>query len=192
MRATLLVVLIGGAVFAASADQIPELSKVQSGKWRMLDKNPRARTVASWNTAPVTEAEFRKMQQRYRPQDFNMWAKRLRQLRPGMTEAQVVHVLQPKQIGPTLTSGGNVWTTIILDDAYFSNIFVDPQSKRMISATPPLAMTYEIKADHKSLQRPNQSLEPTAGRCKVQFNFMKQFSEFATLAVASGGSAPSR
>jgi hypothetical protein len=38
----------------------------------------------------------------------------------------------------------------------------------------------------------NQSLEPTVGRCEAAFDFMKQFSMFATLAAASGGSAPSR
>jgi hypothetical protein len=38
----------------------------------------------------------------------------------------------------------------------------------------------------------NQSLEPTAGRCEVHVDFMEQFSVFATLALASGGSAPSR
>jgi hypothetical protein len=39
---------------------------------------------------------------------------------------------------------------------------------------------------------PNQSLEPTAGRRDAQINFMKQFSVFCTLGLASGGSAPSR
>jgi hypothetical protein len=39
---------------------------------------------------------------------------------------------------------------------------------------------------------PNQSLEPTAGRRDDQIYFMKQFSMFATLAAASGGSALSR
>jgi hypothetical protein len=39
---------------------------------------------------------------------------------------------------------------------------------------------------------PNQSLEPTAGSGKVHIDFMKQFSMFATLAAAGGGSTPSR
>jgi hypothetical protein len=43
-----------------------------------------------------------------------------------------------------------------------------------------------------NLNRPNQSLEPTAGRRDARFDFMKQFREFAMLAAASGGSAPSR
>jgi hypothetical protein len=38
----------------------------------------------------------------------------------------------------------------------------------------------------------NQSLELTAGRLKSRFDFMKQFPVFATLALASGGSALSR
>jgi hypothetical protein len=36
------------------------------------------------------------------------------------------------------------------------------------------------------------SLEPTAGRPMRKFNFMKQVSEFAVLAAASGGSSCSR
>src|SRR5437867_882815 len=95
MRAALVsLLLIGGAVVAASDGPIPLPPEVRSGKWRMLDKSPRARTIASSCTREVTEAEFRKMRRRYRPQDFDVWAKRLRQLRPGMTEKQVNQVLQ--------------------------------------------------------------------------------------------------
>jgi hypothetical protein len=38
----------------------------------------------------------------------------------------------------------------------------------------------------------NQSLEPTLAVATTTFDFMKQFTVFATLALASGGSAPSR
>ena len=166
MRAGLILLLLltGPAVFAGSADPVPLPPEVQSGKWRMLDKSPRARTVADYTTIPVTESEFRNMRQRYRSEDFNMWAKRLRQLRPGMTEKEVMQVLRPKQAGPAITAGGMLWNTIILNDAYFADILVDPHSKRMISATPPLAMAYEIKPDKKAPQRPNQALERTADR----------------------------
>jgi hypothetical protein len=41
-------------------------------------------------------------------------------------------------------------------------------------------------------QSPNQALEPTAGRCDVQFNSIKQSSMLRKLAAASGVSAPSR
>jgi hypothetical protein len=44
----------------------------------------------------------------------------------------------------------------------------------------------------RSQQRPNQSLEPTAGRYEVDINFKKQFPKFSRLAAASGGSALSR
>jgi hypothetical protein len=42
------------------------------------------------------------------------------------------------------------------------------------------------------IDSPNQSLEPTAGHCDVHVNVVKQFSQFTTLAAASGGSGPSR
>jgi len=42
------------------------------------------------------------------------------------------------------------------------------------------------------VQTSNQALEPTAGRFDAHIDFMKQFSMFATLALASGGSARSR
>jgi hypothetical protein len=149
MRAALMLLLISGAAFAASDGPIPLPPEVRSGKWRMLDKSLRARTVASWWTVPATEAEFRKMRQRYRPQDFDMWAKRLRQLREGMTEKEVIQVLQPKQVGPSITAGGMVLNTLILNDAYFADIYVDQHSKRTIAATPPLGMCYEIKPTQK-------------------------------------------
>jgi hypothetical protein len=44
-----------------------------------------------------------------------------------------------------------------------------------------------IGSCHRAMQTPNQTLHPTAGRRDDTFNFMKQFSELATLAAASGG-----
>jgi hypothetical protein len=87
MRTALAFLLMTGAVVAADK---PESTVDYHG--RVLDKSPRARTYSVWNTISVTKAEFRRMQQRYRPQDFDMWAKRLRQLRPGMSEKQVLQV----------------------------------------------------------------------------------------------------
>jgi hypothetical protein len=115
----------------------------------MLDKRPKARTVASWWTLEVTAAEFRKIQQHYRPEDFDMWAKRLRQLRKGMTEKEVEDILRPKLMTGQITAGGMYWNTVLLNDAYFADIYVDQYSKRMIAATPPLAMCYEIKSTQK-------------------------------------------
>ena len=48
------------------------------------------------------------------------------------------------------------------------------------------------RVDLDSQPASNQALQPTAGRCEVHVDFMKQFQMFATLAAASGGSAPSR
>jgi hypothetical protein len=150
MRAALLfLMLISSAVVVAADGPIPLPPEVRSGKWRMLDKSPRARTVASWWTLEVTEADFRKMRQRYRPQDFDVWAKRLRQLRPGMTEKEVAEILRPKLVGPQITAGGMYWNTTLLNDAYFADIYVEHHSGRMIAATPPLAMAYEIKPNQK-------------------------------------------
>jgi hypothetical protein len=144
MRAALAFLLITGAVIAADK---PESTVDYHG--RVLDSSPRARTYSLWNTISVTKAEFRRMQQRYRPQDFEMWAKRLRQLRPGKSEKQVLQVLQLKTAEYEVISGQTVWITIILSDAYFAAIFIDPHTKRMISASPPLANTYEIESDQK-------------------------------------------
>jgi hypothetical protein len=149
MRVALLLLLIGSAVVAAADDPIPLPPEVRSGKWRMLDKRPKARTVASWWTLEITDAEFRRMQQHYRPADFEMWAGRLRQLRKGMTEKEVEKILRPKAMMGQITAGGMYWDTVLLNDAYFADIYVDQYSKRMIAATPPLAMCYEIKSNQK-------------------------------------------
>jgi hypothetical protein len=140
MRAALAFLLMSSAAIAAEKPGAygPE-----------LDNSPRARTYSIWNTITVTNAEFRKMKQRYRPQEFGMWAKRLRQLRPGMTDKQVIRVLRPRTVYET-RSGNLAWDTYVLSDAYFAAIFVDPRTDRMISASPPLANSYEIKASHKN------------------------------------------
>jgi hypothetical protein len=148
MRAALTFLLMAGAVIAADKpNAIPDEAKWYH--WLVLDKSPRARTESIWNTIEVTKAEFRRMQQRYRPQDFDTWAKRLRQLRPGMTEKQINQILQPKTISYEVSTSQTVQDTIILCDAYFAVVFVDPQSKRMIAATLPLANTYKIKEDRE-------------------------------------------
>ena len=149
MRTAFLLLLLGSAVAAAADGPIPLPPEVQSGKWRMLDKRPKARTVASWRTLEVTPAEFRKIQQHYRPNDFDVWAKRLGQLRKGMTEKEVENILRPKLMAGQITAGGMYWNTVLLNDAYFANIYVDQYGKRMIAATPPLAMCYEIKSTQK-------------------------------------------
>jgi hypothetical protein len=82
------------------------------------------------------------MQHHYRPTSFAFWTKRLQQLRPGMTEEQVMQVLRPKALAWQLLPHNDI---ILLNDAYFANVFFDERTKRMISATSPLAITYELK-----------------------------------------------
>jgi hypothetical protein len=149
MRAALLLALISGAAIAAAEGPVPLPLEGQSGRWRMLDNSARARTMAYWSTRDVTAAEFREMQRHYRPQDFDMWTKRLRRLKPGMTEKEVVDILQPKHVGAHITIAGECWNEIFLDDAYLVKIYVEPNSGKMIKVSPPLARTYEIKSDQK-------------------------------------------
>ena len=145
MRAALILMLIGCAVCAASAAPIPLPTEGREGRWRMLDTSGRARLYASWLTTPVTEAEFRKMQRHYRASDFDLWTKRVSQLRPGMTEKEVLDILRPK-IGGHIGSFSDM---ILLDDAYFVQVLADDRTRRMTSTTSPLARTYEIKANPK-------------------------------------------
>jgi hypothetical protein len=142
-------VLIGTAVFAAQADPSTFRDEANAHHWRLLDKSERARVYASWYTIPVTDGQFRKMQQQYRPRAFDMWAKRLRQLRPGMTEKQVIAILRPKEVGPQLIQNPGFSDTMVLDGAYFSDVFFSEWPHRMTSATTPLARTYEIRPNQK-------------------------------------------
>jgi hypothetical protein len=162
MRVALFLLLVSGAVAAAADDAIRLPPEVLSGKWHMLDKRPKARTVASWWTLEVPAAEFRKIQRHYQPQDFEMWANRLRQLRKGMTEKQVEQILRPKMMGGQITAGGMYWDTVLLNDAYFADIYVDQYSKRMIATTRPLAMCYEITPTQKKFPKDltNRSSQP--------------------------------
>jgi len=52
------------------------------------------------------------------------------------------------------------------------------------------AYVWDVEVD--ATVRSNQSLEPTAGRRDAPVDFTKEFSMFATLALASRGSACSR
>jgi hypothetical protein len=153
MRAALTFVLVCIAIIAASAAPIPLPSEVKEGRWRMLDTSPRARVYASWFTVPVAKAQFRKMQQQYDPHAFDMWAKRLAGLKLGMTEKQVIAALRPKEVGAQLIQNPGFSDTMLLDDAYFADVFFSPWPHRMIYATTPLARSYEIKTDQKKQQK---------------------------------------
>ena len=54
------------------------------------------------------------------------------------------------------------------------------------------SLLFEEDLSRGERKRSNKSLQLTAGRRESSLDFMKQFSMFATLAAASGGSAPSR
>lgn len=147
MRAAFAFLLMSVPVMAAEprASAFPDEAKAHG--WRVLDRDPRARAYAQWHTLTVTEAEFREMQRRYRPASFAFWAARVRQLRPGMTEQQVMRVLRPKGLLWQLVHSGSFGDTIQLDDAYFVHVRFDDHTHRMISTTTPLAITYEVKPD---------------------------------------------
>jgi hypothetical protein len=149
MRVALALILISGAVFAAQPSPPAFPDEAKAHHWRMLDTSPRARVYASWSTVRVTPVQFRKMQQQYRPHDFNVWLQKLRQLRPGMTEKEVLAILRPKEEPIQLAAGPGFDDTIVLDDAYFVDVFFTPWPHRMTYATTPLARTYEIKSDQK-------------------------------------------
>src|SRR4051794_28363732 len=94
MRSALLLALMSVAVVARAKD-VSLWNDAKGDRYLTLDNGRRARGVEILSSQQVTKAEFRKMQQHYRPQDFDMWAARLRQIRPGMTEKQVETVVRP-------------------------------------------------------------------------------------------------
>jgi hypothetical protein len=153
MRIALALVLISGAVLAAEPSPSAFPDEAKAHHWRMLDTSPRARAYASWYTLSVTAAQFRKMQQQYRRHDFDMWAASLRQLRPGMTEKQVLAILRPKEVGLQLVQNPGFSDTMVLNDAYFADVFFSPWPHRMTYATTPLAITYEIKPSKTKLPK---------------------------------------
>jgi hypothetical protein len=144
MRVALPLLLIS-ALFISQAQPSDFPDEAKAHHWRMLDTGPRARVYASWCTLPVTEAQFRKMQLEYRPHDFDVWTGRLRQLRPGMTERQVLAVLRAKEVWLQLAANPGFSDIVLLDHAYFAEVYFSQWPHRMTWAKPPLAITYEIK-----------------------------------------------
>jgi hypothetical protein len=148
MRIALSLVLIG-ALFVEQGEARPLWGEAKADHGLWLDTNLRARGLEIVSTRRVTKAQFRKMQQEYRPQDFDMWAERLRQLQPGMTEKQVVAVLRPRKILGKVYGPG-VSHIMELNDAYFALVrFTTSKPHRMEEATTPLAVTYEIISPHE-------------------------------------------
>jgi hypothetical protein len=102
-------------------------------------------------------------------------------------------------IGSLLIFAGSVFTLVRLSASparwqysWMSNIpsYIGAVGTGMLLA---VVMSPEfLKRSARSHQASNQALEPTAGRCVVSLFGMKQLSILAKLALASGGSAPSR
>jgi hypothetical protein len=115
---------------------------------RKLDVSKRAQCDEGGVTLEVTQTEFRRMQRRYRPSDFDRCVKKLRQLRAGMTRKQVMDLLGPtKVVFPTISN--DLYNDfIVLDDAYFAFATFD-HKKRLVYLNGPFAVKYEIKSAHK-------------------------------------------
>jgi hypothetical protein len=132
-------------VFLAAARSADIQDEVKAHHWRVLDSSKRARNYASWLTLPTTPAQFHKMQQKHRHHDFDVWAAKLRQLRPGMKEKEVLAILRPREQPVQMFWGDGFYDSIQLDDAYFANVYFSGWPHRMTGATTPLAISYEIK-----------------------------------------------
>ena len=113
-----------------------------------LDSSKRAQTDEGGVKLDVTETEFRDMQRRYRSTDFDRCVKKLRLLRAGMTEKQVMDLLSPTKVTFPTISNEFYNDFIVLDDAYFTFATFD-RRKRLIYLNGPFAVKYEIKSAHK-------------------------------------------
>src|SRR5437870_8272779 len=60
------------------------------GEDRKLDPRKRAQSASLTWGFDATEAEFRKMQRSYHPDYFDIWKKKISQLRAGITEKQLM------------------------------------------------------------------------------------------------------
>ena len=64
--------------------------------------------------------------------------------------------------------------TIVLSDAYFADVFFDEHTRRMISVTTPLAITYEVKPSHKKPPKHlTQAMQRTGIRRVTTFPMIK-------------------
>jgi hypothetical protein len=118
------------------------------GAERKLDPRKRAQSASLTWGFDATEAEFRKMKRSYRPEQFDIWKKKISQLHGGMTEKQVMAALHAREISARTESTSTYGDVIVLDDAYCMLVLLDKQ-ERLMDATGPVAMTYHIVTTHK-------------------------------------------
>jgi hypothetical protein len=88
------------------------------------------------------------MQRRYRRADFRVWEDRLKQLRAGMSEEEIVKTLRPKQLSFRSPFNDGFLDYVLLDDAYFAVAVVDKR-KRFVDASPPIAIAYDFDFAHR-------------------------------------------
>ncbi len=118
-----------------------------SARERMLDASRRAQLEGWKYTRSTTASEFRKMRRHHRPEDFALWTGKLKLLREGMTDKQILEMLKPKEFIPDqIVHNGATVDTILLDDAYYVGVMFDERRRRMIWTTPPIAITYDVES----------------------------------------------
>ena len=113
-----------------------------------LDSSQRAQQEAPQLVLPATKAQFRKMQRGYRETHFHVWQDRLKQLREGMTEEEIVKALRPKKLSFRSPFNDGFLDYVLLDDAYFAVAVVDKR-KRFVDASPPIAIAYDFDFEHR-------------------------------------------
>ena len=118
------------------------------GEDRKLDPRKRAQSASLTWGFDATEAEFRKMQRSYNPDYFDIWKKKISQLRAGITEKQLMEALHAREISARTESTSTYGDVIVLDDVYCILVLLNKQ-ERLIDATGPVAMTYHIVPAHK-------------------------------------------
>jgi hypothetical protein len=96
----------------------------------------------------ITEARFQEMQRNYRPEHFDMWAKKLAELSYGISETQLIHALGAKhRDAAVLGADGSFYSEVVqLDDAYCTLVLLD-KHERVLSFSPPVAITYQVEPD---------------------------------------------
>ena len=116
-----------------------------------LDSSKRAQREGWSYHCAATRSQFQQMQRSYRPSAFGIWTGKLSLLRNGMKLDDVRKILNPREIitDRVITAAGRV-DTIVLDDAYYTGVMVDPGTDQMIWVVqPPIPITYDIRQNPK-------------------------------------------
>jgi hypothetical protein len=111
-----------------------------------LDSSKRAQQEGWKRGVTIPQAEFAAIRRAFRPESFDEWLEKLKQLHAGMSREEIVATLKPKAMerGMGGTTAGHI-ETVVLDDAYFVGVMMGRNSDRMTWATPPIARSYEVE-----------------------------------------------